>query len=163
MSQKRNLLKAIAIPLIGGTIAGTLATRSAKKQYQELETPPYAPPGWVFPIAWTTLYTVMGIAKHQFNEVPKNAKVQTKTDIIYATQLGFNYVWSFLFFRWNLRGMALIDAALLCTSVAANTRSFYKESKLAGTLMLPYLAWTTYAVALNYDTWQLNKNKRLVN
>lgn len=149
----------IAVPLIGGTSAGTLATRSAKSKYQNLETPKFAPPNWTFPVAWTSLYTTMGIAKYQFDKQPKTSELQTGSNIVYTTQLGFNFLWSFLFFRWNLRGTALVDATLLWATVILNTYYFYRNNKMAGSLMVPYVGWTTYAVALNYATWQMNRGK----
>ncbi|MCM3109830.1 TspO/MBR family protein [Lederbergia lenta] len=156
---KWKMIRSIAVPLIGGTIAGVLATRSAKAKYQHLERPKFAPPSWVFPVAWTSLYTTMGIAKYQFDQKSQKGSLQTYGDITYSTQLGLNYLWSFLFFRWNLRGTALVDAMLLWTSVNLNTYYFYRKSKLAGTLMLPYAAWVSYAVALNYATWEMNREK----
>lgn len=149
----------VAVPLIGGTIAGALANRSSKTKYKKLETPNFAPPGWVFPVAWTSLYTTMGVAKYQFDQKPKTRSNQTYGNSAYIAQLSFNFMWSFLFFRWNLRGTALVDAMLLWTAVVLNTYYFYRESKLAGSLMLPYVCWTTYAVALNYATWKMNTDK----
>src|SRR5699024_1161707 len=93
----------IAVPLVSGTIAGTLATRSAKSKYRNMQTPEFAPPNWVFPVAWTSLYTVMGIAKYQYDKQPKTTDEQTIGNALYSTQLGLNFLWSFLFFRWNLR------------------------------------------------------------
>ncbi|AOV07463.1 TspO/MBR family protein [Sporosarcina ureilytica] len=158
-NNKWKLVTSIAIPLIGGTIAGTLATKSAKAKYQNLQTPSFAPPSWVFPVAWTSLYTLMGVAKHQFDKQPKTSNLQTGGNATYTTQLGLNFLWSFLFFRWNLRGTALVDASLLWTAVTLNTYYFYRGSKLAGSLMIPYTGWTTYAVALNYATWKMNRGR----
>ena len=156
---KWKLAASIAVPLVGGTIAGTLATKSAKAKYKNLKQPSFAPPSWAFPVAWTSLYILMGTAKHQFDQQPKTNHLQTRTDITYRTQLGLNYLWSFLFFRWNLRGTALVDASLLLTAVTLNTYYFSRKSKIAGSLMIPYAAWTSYAVALNYATWKLNRGR----
>lgn len=155
---KWKLAGTVAVPLIGGTIVGTLANKASKHKYKKLDTPDFAPPGWVFPIAWTTLYTTMGIAKYKFDKTPKDPNIQTAGSTTYITQLCFNFMWSFLFFKWNLRGIALVDAILLWITVILNTYYFYKENKLAGTLMLPYIGWTTYAVALNYATWKMNES-----
>lgn len=163
MAMKHNkwkLIKTIAIPLVGGTLAGALATQAAKKKYQHLETPKFAPPSWTFPVAWTSLYAMMGFAKYQFDLATKADDTQTKGNIVYSTQLGLNYLWSFLFFRWNMRGTALVESLLLSASVNLNTYYFYRNNKLAGSLMLPYAGWVTYAVALNYATWNMNKKKK---
>lgn len=155
---KWKLAVTVAIPLVGGTIAGALANKSSNNKYKNLETPDFAPPGWVFPIAWTTLYATMGIAKYKFDKIPKASDIQTAGNSAYMAQLCFNFMWSFLFFKWNLRGTALVDAILLWTTVILNTYYFYKENKLAGMLMVPYAGWTTYAVALNYATWKMNRS-----
>lgn len=162
METKWKPLVTIAIPVVGGTIAGYLANRSAQTKHQKFQTPKFAPPGWVFPIVWPSLYTLIGIAKYQYDKKPKSTKSQQTVNTIYATQLGLNYLWSFLFFRWNRRGTAIVDASLLAAVVATNTIVFYKESKLAGALMLPYLGWSTYAVSLNYAIWALNNKKNSI-
>ena len=155
-NNKWKLVASIAFPLVGGTIAGTLATSSAETKYRNLQTPNFAPPSWVFPVAWTSLYTMMGVAKYQFDKQSKTIEQQSSGNVAYTTQLGLNFIWSFLFFRWNLRGTALVDATFLWTAVILNTYYFYRKSKTAGTLMIPYVGWSTYAVALNYATWQMN-------
>lgn len=160
---KWKLAASVAVPLVGGTIAGALATKSAKTKYQNLQTPSFSPPSWAFPIAWTSLYTTMGVAKYQFDKQPKTSGLQTSGDAAYTTQLGFNFLWSFLFFRWNLRGSALVDATLLWGAIILNMYYFYQKSKLSGSLMIPYAGWATYAVALNYATWQLNRGRHAEN
>lgn len=164
MVNKWKLAKTLALPIIGGSVAGIVATKNAQEKYASLKTPKFSPPSWVFPVAWTSLYTLMGVAKYNFDQKPKTKTLQKKADNIYSLQLGFNFFWSFLFFRWDLRGAALVDASLLWTSVAANTYYFYKKSKLSGSLMLPYMGWNTYAIALNYAIWDMNfSNKKSLN
>lgn len=154
---KWKLATSIAIPVVAGSILGTIATSSAQKDYKKLKQPTFAPPGWVFPVAWTTLYTTMGIAKYLFDRENKPKMIQKSGDIAYITQLGFNFTWSFLFFRWKLRGPALVDAALLFSSISFTTYYFSKKSTPAAMLMVPYLGWVTFANMLNYSVWQLNK------
>src|SRR5690625_1028166 len=154
---KWRLVGTIAMPLVGGTITGVLATRSAKKKYRHLNTPKFAAPSWVFPVAWASLYALMGAAKYQYDRSALNRDGQTQANIAYGTQLSLNYFWSFLFFRWQMRGSALVDSVLLWMAININTYYFYKKSKLAGSLMLPYIGWVTYAVGLNYATWDMNK------
>src|SRR5699024_11624277 len=109
---KWKLAGTVALPLIGGTIVGTLANKSSKNKYKKLDTPYFAPPGWVFPIAWTTLYTTMGIAKYKFDQTPKTSNIQTSGSASYLAQLYFNFMWSFLLFNWYLRVTALVYAIL---------------------------------------------------
>lgn len=154
---KWRLSGTITLPLVGGTIAGMLATRSAKKKYRHLRMPKFAPPSWVFPVAWTSLYALMGVAKYQYDRSSQKRNGQIQANIAYGTQLGLNYLWSFLFFRWHMRGSALADSVLLFAAININTYYFYKKSNLAGSLMLPYIGWATYAVGLNYALWDMNK------
>ena len=154
---KRKLFSTIAIPLIGGSLVGYFATRKAKKKYRRLDTPDVAPPNWVFPVAWTTLYTTMGFAKYDFDRKNESPSLQNQTNIAYSTQLGLNFLWSLLFFRWNLRGAALAEATLLWSAIAVTTYHFSKKSKLAASLMIPYILWTSYALFLNYKTWEMNR------
>src|SRR5699024_1823093 len=157
-SNRWRLAASVAVPLIGGTTAGTLATKSAKRKYHRLDTPRFSPPSWVFPVAWTSLYVTMGTAKYLFDKEKKPAALQQQANMTYSVQLGRNYLWSFLFFRWNLRGTAFIEAAMLWSAVTLNTYYFYRKSRLAGTLMIPYIAWVSFALALNYVVWKDNQD-----
>lgn len=154
---KWNLAKSIAIPVIGGSVLGMIATKSAIEDYNKLKQPSFAPPGWIFPVAWTTLYTAMGIAKHLFDKQPKSKELQVRSNIAYSTQLGFNFLWPFLFFKWNLRGTALVEAMLLLSSTSLSAYYFHQKSNTAGNLMIPYVGWVTFAIALNHSVWKLNK------
>ncbi|MDY0407478.1 TspO/MBR family protein [Virgibacillus soli] len=158
MKTKWRLAASIGVPVVVGGILGTIATKNAKGEYQSLQKPSFSPPSWVFPVTWTTLYTTMGIAKYQFDKQNKTDTLQRRVNTAYGTQLGLNYLWPFLFFRWNMRGTAFIEATLLWSAVTLNTYYFNKRSKLACSLMIPYISWLTYALRLNYRTWQLNKN-----
>lgn len=98
----------------------------------------------------------MGTAKYQFDQVPKSPKLQKQGSLAYQSQLSLNFLWSFLFFRWNMRGTAFIEASLLCSAVIVSTYFFYQKSKWAGTLMIPYILWVSFALVLNYRTWRMN-------
>lgn len=156
MNNKWKLITSVGIPLVGGTIVGTLTSKSTKSTYKKLEKPSFSPPGIVFPVAWTSLYTMMGIAKYKFNQEPKSNSLQQGGNIAYSAQLGVNFLWSFLFFRFNLRGAALFDAVLLWLTIILNAYYFYQKNNLAGNLMVPYGLWATFAVILNYAIWRLN-------
>lgn len=156
-TNKWKLAATIAVPVLGGSIFGLIATKSAKAEFQALKKPKFAPPSWVFPVAWTTLYTTMGLAKYKFDLQPKSKKLERCGNTAYTTQLGLNFLWSFLFFRWNLRGTALLEAAMLWAAVTLTTYYFYQKSLVAGTWMIPYIGWVSFALGLNYSMWQLNK------
>lgn len=159
MAKKINwkLASSIALPVVGGTIIGFMANKNTSEKYERLETPKLSPPSWVFPVAWTTLYTMMGVAKYEFDQKNKSTQAQKMGEFFYFTQLGFNFLWSPLFFKEDKRGVALVDAFLLWVGVNATTCAYRKHSKTATLLMLPYIGWSTYAMYLNYETWSLNK------
>lgn len=156
------LAAAIAIPVIGGSLIGKIASQSTRTKYKKLKQPTFAPPGWIFPVVWPILYTTMGVAKYIFDQKPIIKRVDKYGNLAYSTQLGLNFLWSFLFFRWNLRGTAFIEIAMLLTSITLTTYFFYQKSKVAGTLMIPYIAWVTFALGLNYSVWQLNKEVKTI-
>jgi translocator protein len=151
---KAKLAKDILIPVVGGMVTGFLATRNAKKIYSNLKKPDFSPPSWVFPTVWTSLYTMMGTAHYR---VAMKEDPTKKAKALYDIQLGLNFLWSFLFFRWGLRGTAFAEISLLLTATTLTTYRFFQKDKAAGVMMIPYVLWVSYALRLNYSTWQLNK------
>ncbi|MEK4027754.1 TspO/MBR family protein [Pseudobacillus sp. FSL P4-0506] len=146
------LASSVLLPVVGGSIVGFLATRNAKKEYKSLKKPSFAPPSWVFPAAWTGLYTTMGIARYR-----ASAKVEQKERLLsYDIQLGLNFLWSFLFFKWELRGAAFAEIALLLGMITLTAYEFYQLDHTAGNLMIPYAAWVAFALSLNYSMWKMN-------
>ncbi|GGA22887.1 TspO/MBR family protein [Psychrobacillus lasiicapitis] len=154
---KKRLALSILIPVVGGSITGWLANRNAQSKYKKLKQPSFAPPAAIFPIVWTSLYTIMGIAKYRATEKVKHAKENTPAIPLYELQLGLNFLWSFLFFRWGLRGTALIEMVTMLALIALTAYEFQKVDKTAGVLMMPYIGWVTFALGLNYAVWKLNK------
>ncbi|CEA04076.1 TspO/MBR family protein [Metalysinibacillus saudimassiliensis] len=152
MSKKKLVFNVLA-PVIGGSIVGYLANKNARLQYDKLETPSFAPPGKVFPIIWPTLYTMMGYAHYRVAQKPATKEASEW----YAAQLTLNYIWSFLFFKFNLRGTALIEMVFFLATIIMTTYEFYQHDTIAGTLMIPYIAWVSFALTLNFETWRLNR------
>jgi translocator protein len=153
-ADKGKLLKGILIPVVGGMVTGMVATKNAKEIYSRLKQPDYAPPSWVFPVVWTGLYATMGIANYR---VSMKKKPTASSTALYDIQLGLNFLWSFLFFRWGLRGTAFAEIALLLGMITLTTYQYYQKDKVAGGLMMPYMAWVAFAMKLNYDFWVMNK------
>jgi translocator protein len=153
---KAKLAKELLIPVVGGMVTGMIATRRAKEKYSKLEKPNNAPPSWVFPVMWTGLYAAMGLANYR---VSMKKKPTATAETLYDIQLGLNFLWSFLFFKWNLRGTALAEIGLLLGMITLTTYQYYQKDRIAGRLMLPYIAWVAYALQLNYSMWDLNKDK----
>ncbi|WP_066173663.1 TspO/MBR family protein [Bacillus marinisedimentorum] len=151
---KAKLAKSILIPVAGGMITGLIATKNSKRIYARLKKPDISPPSWVFPVVWTSLYTMMGTANYR---VSMKEAPTSKANALYAIQLGLNYLWPFLFFRWKLRGTALADIAALLPAVAGTAYKYYQKDKTAGTFMIPYILWVAFALNLNQKIWKLNR------
>ncbi|MBZ6527186.1 tryptophan-rich sensory protein [Aerococcaceae bacterium DSM 111021] len=146
----------VLFPVIGGSIIGKLTTSNAKKDYKKFKQAPYSPPKEAFGIVWPLLYTTMGIAYSIVSECKDNKE----SKYAYYIQLGLNYLWSLLYFKFKLRGTALIESYVLLAAVIVTTVSFYKHNKLAGILLIPYVIWSAFASYLNAGNWILNRNNR---
>ncbi|WP_419960876.1 TspO/MBR family protein [Psychrobacillus sp. BM2] len=155
---RKKLAISILIPVIGGSITGWIANKNAQEKYKKLKQPSFSPPGAVFPIVWTALYATMGIAKYRVDQKMKNMRNgSSPAGPLYDLQLGLNFLWSFLFFRWGLRGTALLEISLMLACIALTAYEFQQVDKTAGVLMIPYVGWVTFALGLNYAVWKLNK------
>ncbi|CEG24215.1 TspO/MBR family protein [Planococcus massiliensis] len=153
----KKLALSVLVPVVGGSIIGALANRNTQEKYKRLKKPSFSPPPWVFPTVWTTLYTTMGLAKYRVDEKSDSQEERRNTLAPYDIQLGLNFLWSFLFFKRGMRGTALIEMTALLGVLTLTTYEFFGVDKLAGSLMIPYIAWVAFALGLNYSVWKLNK------
>lgn len=151
---KKKLLKCIVIPLAVGGIAGFL-TMGGMKEFAQLNQPPLSPPGWLFPIVWTILYILMGIASYLvlYAETEENKFTAL---LIYGVQLVVNFFWPIFFFGFGAYLFAFFWLVLLWVLVAWMIRKFYQISEKAAWLCVPYLIWITFAGYLNLGVWWLN-------
>mgnify|MGYP005798295855 CR=1 FL=1 len=142
----KTLLISLALSLGTGAAAGLLSAGSMA-QYENMYRPPLSPPGWVFPLVWTILYVLMGIAAWLvYNSGSPDSKNALKT---YVLQLLVNALWPILYFRFDLPLAALACLIFLWYLVYITMQSFGKISPAAGKLMIPYLLWLTFALYLN--------------
>lgn len=124
--------------------------------YAGLQKPAWNPPSWVFGPVWTALYTMMAVAAWLVWRRGGFA-VQRRALSLFLVQLLFNALWSPLFFGLKQPGLAFVDLVLLWLALAATVLAFGKARPLAGALLVPYLAWVTFAGALNFSLWRLNR------
>ena len=134
---------------------GASASIGARSFYGQLTQPAWAPPGWVFGPVWTTLFAMMGIAAWLVWRSGGFA-VQRWPLAVFGVQLALNALWSWLFFAWNLGGLAFLEVLLLWLSIAATLTLFWRVRRLAGLLLMPYLLWVSFAAVLNFSLWRLN-------
>lgn len=150
------LIKSIAIPIVMGAVAGFL-TRNAMQDFEALNQPPLSPPGWLFPIVWTILYTLMGISAYLIKVADASTEEIDDALTIYRYQLIVNFLWPVFFFNFGWYLFAFIWLILLWILVIFMIRKFYTISKPAAYLNIPYLIWLTFAAYLNFGVWWLNR------
>lgn len=123
--------------------------------YAVLNKPPLTPPNWIFGPVWTTLYFLMGISL--FLILEKKLKKQRNFLIgLFATQLLLNFLWSLIFFGWHQPVIAFIEIIFLWATIALLIISFWRFSKSAAILLVPYIFWVSFASLLNLYIVLLN-------
>lgn len=150
--QWKKLIASIAIPLAVGGAAAFLS-RDGIQAFEALQKPTLTPPGWIFPIAWTILYILMGIASYL---VIVSEKEHRAALTLYAVSLVFNFLWPILFFGFGLYLFAFIWLVVLWILILLTAAAFFRISEPAGYLMVPYLLWVTFAGYLNFMIYLLN-------
>ena len=150
----KRLLICLAIPLGVGGLSALIA--GGFSDYRDLNQPPLAPPGWLFPIAWTILYLLMGYASYRVLESGKDKGHIRAALTLYGIQLALNFLWSPVFFGLQWRLTAFFLLVILWATIYLTMRKFFRLDPLAGDLLLPYLLWVCYAGYLNLGVFLLN-------
>jgi len=139
-----------------GLLGSVFTAPSITTWYATLAKPAFTPPNWLFAPAWTTLYLLMGIsASIIWQKGLSNRTIRTAL-AIFLIQLILNVLWSAVFFGLESPLYGLIVIAGLWIAIAFTIFSFFKISKLAGSLLLPYIGWVTFAALLNVYLLILN-------
>lgn len=134
---------------------GAVASADAGSFYAQLVRPPWAPPASAFGPVWTVLYLLMGVAAWLVWREPDNSgRIAALT--LFVIQLFANALWSWLFFAWRQGAFAFVEVLFLLVLIALTTAAFWRVRRLAGVLLLPYLAWVCLASALTWSVWQTN-------
>jgi len=147
-----SLLLWLALCLGVGALGGTCTADAVRTWYPTLHKPTWNPPAWIFGPVWTALYVMMAVAAHRIARREHRGLPLT----FFLVQLAFNAAWSPIFFGWHQIGAALAVLAALWLTLAATLIVFYRRDALAGALLVPYLAWCTFAATLNCAIWRLN-------
>ena len=154
---KRSILGLLSWIAIVAVVAafGAFASRDAAGFYASLSKPEWAPPAGVFGPVWTTLYVLMAVAAWRVwrREGFEGARAALT---IFVVQLLLNGAWSWLFFAMHKGLASFIDIVVLWPCIAATTLLFWRRDRLAGLMLLPYLAWVGFALFLNLSVWQRN-------
>lgn len=150
--QWKTLAVCVLIPLVIGGISALL-TKNGMEAFNAVNKPALTPPNWLFPVVWSILFLLMGIASYLIYTSGQLAKGALT---VYGIQLGFNFLWSFFFFnlQWYLFSFAWL--VVLWILILLTIKEFSQISKTAAALMIPYLLWVTFAGYLNLGVYLLN-------
>ncbi len=153
-TQWKKLIICILIPLAVGGVSALL-TRGSMATFESVAKPPLSPPSWLFPVVWTVLYVLMGVASYIV--LTSNMPARSRTALrVYGIQLFFNFFWSIIFFNLENYLLAFVWLVILWLLILLTTFLFYGIDKRAGYLMIPYIVWVTFAGYLNFGIYLLN-------
>jgi tryptophan-rich sensory protein len=151
----KKLFVSIIIPLFVGYLGSIFTIKEIPNWYLKINRPGLTPPNWVFGPVWTLLYILMGIAFYLV--WTKKTKIKkTKAVFVFGTQLLLNFLWSILFFSKHWLLPSVMEIGILWVMILINILVFKKFSKLASGLLIPYLAWVSFASYLTIMVWWLN-------
>jgi translocator protein len=143
------LIGLLVLCLAVGAGAGFLTAQSVVTWFPTLVKPSFNPPAWVFAPVWTTLYIMMALAAWL-------VWLRKGSLVLFYVQLALNFAWSLLFFGLHSPALALVDIVALWVAILLTLLAFWKVDRRAGWLLVPYLAWVSFASVLNASIWWLN-------
>ncbi len=145
-------LVSIIICQLAGVIGAVFTTPEINGWYKSLNKPSFNPPSWVFGPAWTMLFILMGISLY----IVWSKKISFRNILIFAIQLAINILWSVVFFGMHSPSAAFFVLLLLWVAILFTIINFYKVSKIAAWLLVPYILWVSFAGILNLAIFLLN-------
>jgi tryptophan-rich sensory protein len=140
-----------------GAAGGWVASTNIESWYAGVQKPSLTPENWVFPIVWNFLYFLMALAGWLVWRAAGGINEAGAALALFFAQLMFNFGWVVIFFGLHSPGLATIEILVLDATIAVTAAVFWRLSRLAGALMLPYLAWTLFATYLTTAVWLLNR------
>ncbi len=132
---------------------GAVASVEAASFYAELSKPSWAPPAWVFGPVWSALYALMGVAAWLVWRSPGSKGVALG---LFSAQLAANALWSWLFFGWHRGALAAGEVLVLLALIVGTLVAFWRSSRVAALLLVPYLLWVSFASVLKWVVWRSN-------
>ena len=153
--QAIGLVVILAICFSAAAVGSVATAPNIPTWYAALAKPSWNPPNWLFGPVWTMLYVCMSVAAWLVWRQGGLRQAHRPLSL-FAVQLVLNAAWSWLFFGFQMPGVAFVEVLVLLAAIAATTVAFWSRSKAAGMLMLPYLGWVAFASVLNFTIWRLN-------
>ncbi|MBW0160965.1 MAG: tryptophan-rich sensory protein [Sediminibacterium sp.] len=149
------LIISIVLCVSLGSVGGLVTVNEIPTWYATLNKPSFNPPNWLFGPVWTTLYVLMGISVYLIWKQPVSTE-RNKALQLFILQFILNFCWSFIFFGLHATGWALMEMIALWILILLSILHFAKHSKTAAWLLVPYIAWVSFALLLNAAIWRLN-------
>lgn len=151
------LIISIVICLLAGFIGSIFTTPSIDSWYTELQKPFFNPPNWIFAPVWTALYILMGISFYIiWNKTNFKSKESRIAGMFFGIQLLLNLFWSIIFFGLESPFFAFVEIILLWFAIIFTMIYFYRISRPAAYLLVPYILWVSFAAILNFSIYLLN-------
>ena len=157
MKRAFNLVLAFLLCQGVGLIGALFTTPAIPTWYAWLQKPTFSPPNWLFGPVWFLLFTLMSISAYLIFEVGINKKKVRIALIFFIFQLVLNFLWSIIFFGLRLPQYAFLEIVVLWIFILLTILRFYRVSKTAGLLLLPYILWVSFAAILNFSIIVLNR------
>lgn len=157
MAKIGRLICSVSACLLTGFLGSYATGDSITTWYAELSRPSFTPPGWTFGVVWPVLYVMMGISAFLIWNVGID-RPQVKVALgVFALQLILNGLWTPIFFGQHLIGLALVEIIMMWAAILLTILVFWRVSKPAALLLLPYIFWVSFAVVLNASLFLLNR------
>lgn len=150
------LVIAVGLCLAVGAVGSLATAPKIPTWYAGLAKPGWTPPDAVFPIAWTTLYVLMAVALWRLWQLHAPSPERRRAVLLWFAQLALNALWSPVFFGMEAPGVALVIVVVLWLAIAATIFACARIDRIAAWLLVPYLAWVSYATTLNAAIVVLN-------
>lgn len=155
MNKILKLFICLLLPITVGGLSGYITVEGVREWYSTLIKPSFNPPNKLFGPVWTVLYILMGISLFRISDLVKS-KERNQALIVFGIQLVLNFLWSILFFKFHLIGLALVDIILLWIAIFIMILQFRKLDAVSSFLQIPYLLWVSFASILNISILYLN-------
>ncbi len=151
------LIVACSVSLAAGGIGSLVVTDPGfTSWYAAIQKPGFMPPSWVFGPVWTVLYLLMGVAAFLVWQRGLGSRIVRIALVWFVVQLALNASWTPVFFGLQRIDLALLVIVLLWAAIIVTIYYFFRVSRPAGMLLIPYLLWVSFATVLNASIWHLN-------
>ena len=152
----KKLIASIVVCQLAGLLGAIFTSSAIPTWYATPEKPAFVPPDWTFSVVWTFLYLLLGLSLYLVWMNGWDRRDVRLAMGVFGFQLFLNFLWSVLFFGLRSPLLGMIEIVFLWFAIVATIWLFYRISRLAGVLLMPYLAWVSFAALLNYYIWLLN-------